>query len=286
MKHIGVWCLLIILPIISYAGEMEDIHMSASKASNGDRQALQQLYKLSLSTKNKEIQAYLVKAVTLTMLKTGSKGLKNYLKQIQNIENGKNLLFFIESPPIKNNCTSCKELGKQLLDCKKCKTGECLQCEGMGQHKSGRGKNEKIVDCRSCKSSGFCFSCKGQVKISKVCRYCAGTGSRFNKSIFATEEKLSYQVLIHKSASLSKNIDFEVNEQLLKQDETKTAEAKKWLTEHKNKIAAFEAKEKNRIALATGTGQARPMMTKGTKFEEEFENGKSTEKLDQLCREV
>ena len=106
MKHIGVWCLLIILPIISYAGEMEDIHMSASKASNGDRQALQQLYKLSLSTKNKEIQAYLVKAVTLTMLKTGSKGLKNYLKQIQNIENGKNLLFFIESPPIKNNCTS------------------------------------------------------------------------------------------------------------------------------------------------------------------------------------
>lgn len=220
------------------------------------------------------------------MLKTGSKSLRNYLKSIQNIENGKNLLFFLETPPIKNDCNSCKKLGSSIIDCKKCKNGECLKCEGMGQHKSGRGKNEKIVDCRSCKTSGFCGTCQGQIKLKVTCKPCTGTGSRFNKSSFASEEKRSYQVLIHKSASLSKSVDFEVDKQLLTEDQTKTAEGKKWLAQHKKKIAAFEAKEQQRIAMVTGTAQARPMMTKGDQVQEDFENGKSTDRLKQLCKEV
>ena len=286
MKRIGVCYLLFVLPFFIFGGEIEDIHDAAKRANSGDKAALQKLYSLSLSTNNKEIKPLAIRAVTLTMLKTGSKSLINYVKTIQNLKNSNRLLFFIESTPIKKDCNSCKKNGHTLIDCRRCKTGDCLKCEGLGSISIGSGKNKRMSECRSCKASGFCGSCKGAEKTAVKCRICKGKGSIYDKSKYATEEKRAYKVLIHKSAELSKEISFKVDKKLLAEDKKKTAESEKWLAENKKRIEEFLKKEKERIAKATGNSNYQPLMTSKGSVEEDFENGKSTERLNQLCKEV
>lgn len=287
MQYIGVLSILLFVSLLPvHAGEMEEIHNAAVKAETGDINSIKSLYKISLSTKNEAIKPYLIRAVTMTMLKTRSKSLVNYIKTVQNHRNGKNLLLFLETKPIKIPCNSCKELGKTLEKCTTCKTGECLKCEGLGTYTKKVKKEDVSVNCEDCKTSGFCKDCKGSKKAAIVCKDCKGFGSNFNPAVYSAEEKRAYQALIHKSAFLSEDVDFKADQSVISEDDKMMAQSIKWLKDQKKKKAAFEKKEKQRLAKASGTEEYKPLMTEGSTVQEDFENGKSTEKLDQLCKEV
>ena len=280
--------ILILFSVHSWAQEdFKLIADLAAKAKDGDNSVLKDLYKQSLNKENKSLRKYLVRAVTLSMLKSSSKATQPYLKKVTAAFPDENLLYFLNEPPLLSECTACKSFGKKLKDCSQCKEGACRNCKGEGVIIYGNGKSRKENPCIACKESGHCKPCKGTGELVTKCLSCSTKGFRINKASFASESQRTMNVLLNKAYELDGDTSTVFDADLLKADEEY---AKKFSEELKERDAKWLDLEKKRLAAVKKKASAKKGLNYITTVTEEvvenYEEGGSTTTLDLICTEV
>ncbi len=262
----------------------------ASKAKEGDKESITALYKASLDKKNKELHPYLVKAVTLMMLKSSSKATGKYLQNVKSLKLIPNVLSFLESPPILKDCHKCKGFGVSLVDCRKCKEGACRNCKGEAVISYGSGKSRKENPCVSCKETGHCQSCKGSNKLPTKCTVCRAKGAIFDRTAFAPESKRALELLLNKSLELDGDSSTVFDVEVLNEEKKIQQAAKDWLKARAKRAAEWQELEKKRLAAVKkrnrGNKDSKFITMEETAVVETYEEGGSTSTLDHICKEI
>ena len=282
--------LLICVVSLSAQEDFKKISETGAKAKAGDKQAITDLYKASLDKNNKELHAYLVKAVSLMMLKSSSKATGKYLQSVKALNLDPNVLLFLETPPVLQDCVKCKGFGLSLTECRRCKDGACRNCKGNGVISYGSGKSKKENPCVSCKKSGHCQSCKGSNKIPAKCTSCRAKGVVFNKSVFSKESKRAMDVLINKALELDGDSATAFDVEVLDADKKIHTDAEEWLVARKSRAAQWKELEGKRLAAVkkrnTQKKNSSFITMEETEVVETYEEGGSTSTLDQICLEI
>lgn len=266
---------------------IEDICL---KAKEGDKQALTELFKESLNKENKSLREYLVRVVTLLMLKTSSKSTSKYIQKVSSLYPDSKVFSFLEIPPIQQECTKCKGFGRKLLNCSKCKDGQCKNCKGQGAIIYGNGKSRRESACIQCKSTGNCKTCSGSSKIPVKCSVCRAKGSVFDKASLSIESTRAFNVLIQKAYELDGDSNTVVDRKILDKEKEIINHGNNWLTLHKSKEAEWLELEKKRLASVKKKKPVKNGPNYITTVEEElvesYEEGGSTSTLDHICLEI
>lgn len=285
MKKILV--LLILCQFSLWSQDYTLIHESTAKIIAGEKAPLKEILMESYKKENESIRPYLVKAISLTMMSSGSKATSSYVSKISKTYS-QDLFKFLSLPPLRDNCETCDSFGKTLASCNKCQKGQCRNCKGAGFISYGKGKSLTKRDCNTCKKSGFCGVCKGTEKLATDCRKCKTHGYVYDKTAFKDEATKAWQVLLHKSAELGLLNEFTVDQELLKQDEEANKKGLEWLNEITAKKEQWETQEEERFAaFLESQKKAQPKEEgMGEVVVESYIEGGSTPSLDHLCKEV
>lgn len=279
------------LSVIWAQENFQNLSEIAEKSKDGDKQALAELYNESLKKENKSLRQYMVKAVTLLMLKSGSKSTAAYLKKVSTRFPNEDLFRFLEIPPIQHECTKCTGFGKTHINCQKCKaSGDCKNCKGKGAIIYGNGKSRTESPCIQCKSSGHCKSCKGTQKIVISCIVCRSKGSVFSKESLREESSRAFNLLIQKSYELDGDESTVFDTKVIEQEKQINSAGEEWLAARKNKDAEWQELEKKRFAAVkkkqTKKDGPNYITTVGEEVVETYEEGGSTSTLDHICLEI
>jgi len=270
--------------------DFKQINEIATKAKEGDKGAITALYKASLDKQNKQLHPYLVKAVTLMMLKSSSKATGKYLQSVKSLKLTPNVLSFLETPPVLQDCQKCKGFGLALVDCRKCKEGACRNCKGNGVIVYGSGKSRKENPCVSCKKTGHCQSCKGSDKVASKCTVCRAKGATFNKAAFAQESKKALDLLINKALELDGDASTDFDVEVINAEKKTLEDAKAWLLARKKLAVEWKKLEKKRLAAVKkrnrGNKDSKFITMEETAVVETYEEGGSTPTLDHVCKEI
>jgi len=173
------------------------VHDAAKKAQAENAQGLKDLYKMSLENhRDAELSKMMIKAVSLAMLKSGSKSINNYFASVKKTFSGKNYLSFLEEDAFQTDCSKCS--GKGTNACHTCDSGVCRSCKGKRTFTVNKAGGATIKKpCYSCNKTGKCQTCKGSGQSKKACRTCNGKGSLFSRENIPREYEKSLRELVN-----------------------------------------------------------------------------------------
>ena len=200
-----IFFLLSISMLLSSYGQKIDknniyfkVYEAAKKAQADDAEGLKGLYKMSLENhRDSELSGMVVKAVSLAMLKSGSKSLNAYFANVKKTFPKEEFFSYLETDPFQEDCSKCSGSGTNA--CHTCDEGVCRSCKGKRSYtvkKAGGATMKK--PCNSCKKSGKCQLCKGTGQSKKACRSCSGKGSIFTRESVPEEYKKSLKEIVSK----------------------------------------------------------------------------------------
>lgn len=198
-----IFFLLSISMLLSVCGQKIDknnvyykVYEAAKKAQADDVEGLKDLYQISLEDhRDTELSEMTVKAVSLAMLKSGSKSINSYFAGVKQKFKGEDFLSFLEKKPFQEDCSKCS--GHGTNPCHTCDEGVCRNCKGKKSFTIQKAGNVTATKpCASCSKTGVCQSCKGSGQSKKACRSCSGKGSVFTQDAVPEEYKKSLESLV------------------------------------------------------------------------------------------
>ena len=198
-----IFSILSISMLLSVCGQKIDkdniyykVHEAAKQAQADDANGLKNLYKMSLENhRDAELSQMMVKAVSLAMLKSGSKSLNNYFTTVKQNFSGNDFFSYLDNKPFQEDCSKCS--GSGTNPCHTCDEGVCRNCKGKRSFMVKKAGNVTMKKaCNSCNKTGKCQTCKGSGQSEKMCRTCNGKGTLFTREAVPDEYKKSLNHIV------------------------------------------------------------------------------------------
>ena len=238
------------------------VYEAAKKAQQKDVEGIRALYKMSLEDHgDTELNKMMIKTIMLSMIKSSSKALKNYMPAVDAKFIGLGTMEFLYESPLQVKCNRCRGDGVEEDICRQCFKGTCKNCKGNKQI-SYKGLGGKLIvkKCDTCARTGKCQNCEGTGIAKTSCRGCYEKGTVFSRNAVPGEYDASLKHMVDYIPQLAAEKDIYITEQIIaavKKQELKEQLAAARKAEKKRREAELAKKKAEQEALAAKVAAAK-----------------------------